>query len=151
MAAYLDFEGLCLLSVAPREYLEELQTRYPGWIDAQLLSWSAWIDGRLRKRYAAPFTAPYPTAVTGWLARIVTAAAYHKRGIDPTDAQAADVMQDGKDARAELEEAANSNTGLWDLPLAGGASGISLGGPRGYTETDPYTWTSIQRDTYRNR
>ena len=28
----------------------------------QLEEWSAWIDSRLRKRYAVPFSEPYPAA-----------------------------------------------------------------------------------------
>jgi hypothetical protein len=142
--------GLKALSVAPDEAFTDLESRYPGWLLAQLGAWSAWIDGRLRKRYAAPFALPYPVAVTGWLARIVTAAAYHKRGVDPTDQMVGQVIEDGNAARLEVAEAANGDTGLWDLPLRADttATGISKGGPLGYTETDPYTWTTVQRDRY---
>jgi hypothetical protein len=150
MAAYLTTPAeLAALSVAPTELFTGLETRYPGWLLSQLTYWSSWIDGRLAKRYTTPFAAPYPVAVTGWLARIVTSAAYHKRGVDPTDAQVAEVVADAERARAEVTEAANGNTGLWDLPTPTGTSAISKGGPSGYTETDPYTWTDVQRNAYR--
>lgn len=148
--AYLSLSTLKSLSVAPDEAFDDLEARYPGWLDAQLAYWSAWIDAQLRKRYAAPFAEPYPVAVTGWLARIVTAQAYHKRGIDPTDAQTATVFEDATEARKEVAAASNGNTGLWDLPARADttATGISKGAPLGYSEQNPYdTWVA-QRDEY---
>jgi hypothetical protein len=148
--AYLTLAGLKLLSVAPDECFSDLESRYPGWTDATLAYWSSWIDAQLRKRYAAPFSSPYPVAVEGWLARLVTAAAYHKRGIDPTDRQVDQVIEDAAAARAEVMAAANGDTGRWDLPLRADttATGISKGGPLVYTETNPYDTWDIQRDEY---
>lgn len=147
MAAYLDSAGLALLSVMPASYISELETTDPGWVDAQLESWSAWLDARLSKRYAAPFSAPYPFAVTNWLQRIVTHRCYLKRGVDPTDAQSAAIEKDANDAMAEVKEAADSESGLFDLPLNNSrASAITKTAPLGYTEVSPYTWTTHQRD-----
>ena len=86
--AYLNIDGFKLLTLMPGVHVDAIETVSPGWVDAQLEQVSSWIDSRLRKRYAVPFVAPYPSAVTGWLARIVTVRGYLKRGVDSTDEQA---------------------------------------------------------------
>jgi hypothetical protein len=149
MAAYLTKTELASLSVMPASYVTELETLELGWVDAQLANWSAWLDSRLRKRYAAPFALPAPIAVTNWLQRIVTHRCYLKRGIDPTDAQAAAIREDAEAAMREVAEAAASDTGLFDLPAStanAAASAITKTAPLGYSETSPYTWTAVQRD-----
>ena len=85
---YLDLNGFKGLTVMPASDVDGIETSAPGWILGQLTYWSSQIDSRLAKRYAVPFPSPYPTAVTGWLARIVTQRLYIKRGVDSTDAQA---------------------------------------------------------------
>jgi len=55
-------------------------------------------------------------------------------------------------AVAELKEAADSKDGLFDLPLRADttATGVSKGGPRGYSEASPYTNLDRQRARRRN-
>ncbi len=119
-----------------------------AWVQLQLDDVSDTIDARLRKRYGAPFLTPYPKAVLRWLTQIVTRAAYLKRGIDPLDPQMVEYIKDADTAAAELLEAANSETGLFDLPLnVAGASAITVGGPRGYSETSPYVGFDVQATT----
>lgn len=141
----------------PSEFVNDIESVQPGWVDAQLGYWSDWIDARLRKRYDAPFSGPpYPGAVTGWLARMVTVRCFLKRGVDPSDAQFAEVKADDVDARAEIKEAADSETGLFDLPLrppAVGAvdgSGVVRGFPRAYSEASPYVGQDVQAAIGRN-
>lgn len=148
MTAYLDLAGFKGLTLMPSSYVDELEVAEPGWLDKQLAYWSSWIDARLAKRYAAPFASPYPTAVTGWLARLVTLRAMLRRGLDANDAQFETYQGDHDSAKAEVEEAANSETGLFELPLRADTttSGISRGGPLGYSEASPYVWTDVQRE-----
>lgn len=148
MTAYLDLTGLKSRSVMPAEYFDEIETAQAGWIAAQLETWSRWIDARLRKRYAAPFAAPYPEQILNWLARIVTVRAWMRRGVDPTDPQFDKIAEDAKEAGLEIKEAAESVAGLFDLPLRADTttSGISFGGPIGYSEASPYIWMDRQAE-----
>lgn len=143
---YLDLPGFRAETLMPGSDVDALDVRHPGWIAGQLESWSRQIDARLRKRYAVPFVAPYPIAVQGWLARIVTLRCYLKRGVDPNDAQFEVIKEDADNAVAEIKEAADAETGLYDLPLIEGssASGISKGGPRSYSEASPYVGFDVQ-------
>lgn len=147
--SYLDLEGFKGLTLMPSSYVDELELAEPGWITTQLAYWSSWIDARLAKRYAAPFSSPYPVAVTGWLARLVTLRAMLRRGLDANDAQFETYQGDHDSAKTEVEEAANSETGLFELPLRAdtSASGITRGGPLGYSEASPYVWMDGQRET----
>lgn len=148
-ASYLTVEEFEGLTVAPAGYVGDLEAVQPGWVLAKLTSMSRLIDARLRKRYAVPFSAPYPETVQHWLAKIATPDCYLKRGVDPTDAQFAAILEQAKEAWAEITEAANSENGLFDLPLIADAAsqgGISKGAPLAYTETSPYIWRDIQRE-----
>lgn len=151
MASYLTVAQFKLYSIIPDEDIATLQDRYPDFLITILTARSAWIDSRLRKRYAAPFEEPYPEAVKGWLAALATVPAYLKRGVDASDAQFTEVLNAKTIAEQEILEAANSETGLFDLPLRQDttADGISKGEPLGYAEADPYTWTDLQEDDFR--
>lgn len=140
MPAYLDLAGFKGLSTMPSTDVDGVETLYPGFVDAQLGHASRRIDGRLRKRYAAPFGAPVPETVKLWLAQIVTVPVMLKRGIDPNDAQFEEIKALATQAYDEIKEAADGELGLWDLPLNENttASGISKGGPLGYSEQSPY-------------
>ncbi len=149
---YLTFDDFKALSLMPSEDLDAVEQASPGWIAAQLEYWSAQIDSRLRKRYAAPFSSPYPIAVRGWLARIVTIRCYLRRGVDPSDLQFAEIKADADTAVAEIKEASDSVTGLFDLPLREDttSTGATKGGPFVYSEASPYAWMDAQASTGRS-
>lgn len=151
MAAYLDLAGFKDLSVMAGESVDELETVSPGWVDAQLEAASRAIDARLAKRYEAPFAEPYPIAIKSWLARVVTVRALLRRGVDANDEQFTTIKEDAAAAWEEIKEAANSAEGLYELPLREDttASGVSKGGPYGYSEQSPYVWTDRQVATGR--
>lgn len=138
------------ISLMPPGYADAIEVAHPGWLAKQLTRWSAWIDARLAKRYATPFDADSPPMIVEeWLSRIVTHRCYLKRGCDPTDAEVAAIADDAKVAKDEITEAANSQVGLFELPLRAdkpGSDGVSRGGPLGYSEASPYTWPEVQRD-----
>src|SRR4051812_27546968 len=102
-------------SIMPGAFIDQLEVAEPGWIDTRLLYVSSKLDTRLAKRYDAPFRSPYPTAVCDWLARIVTYEAWLKRGVSPTDEAADQYRQQHDTAYAEVKEAADSSTGLFEL------------------------------------
>lgn len=143
MASYLTLDRFKLLSTMPSSFVDEVETRYPGFTAAQIELASARIDAKLRKRYAFPVTDPtkVPLVVESWIALIVTPDVFLKRGIAATDEQWEEYAKRKDLALAELEAAANSETGLFDLPLRNDdsqESGIVYGAPMVYSEQSPY-------------
>lgn len=146
MAAYLDVPGFTARTIMPAEDVTYLETNYAGWLLSRLTIGTSVINARLQKRYAVPFASPVPEIVLGWLTAMVTPKAYQKRGWNPSDAQSKDVLDDLKEALDQLKEAADSEVGLFELPVleTNLASNVSKGGPLGYSETSPYVWTDLQ-------
>lgn len=135
-------------SMTPGE-VDRLETLYPGFLAANISDESSWIAGRLRKRYAVEgFDTNPPGIVLKWLNKIITLVAYKRQGFDAKSPEGADTIKDSDDAKAEVEEAANAEDGLFDLPLRADAtsSGITQGGPLGYSEASPYTSLDRGRD-----
>jgi hypothetical protein len=112
----------------------------------------SFVEARLRKRYSIPFIAPFPSIVLEWQTAMLTLDMYRRRGFNPGSAQDQDaIIGAATTALAEIKEAADSDTGLFDLPLRDDttASGISQGSPLGYSEGSPYVWTDQQACTGR--
>jgi len=151
MPAYLTVAEFKTRTVMPGAYVDELESAAPGFLAAMLADQSSWIDDRLRKRYAVPFAAPYPTTVQRWLVRLGTVEAYLRRGWGAQDEQAQMIQAQAGDARDEVREAANSETGLFDLPLRADTtdSGIARSGPLVYSEQSPYVYNDRQVDVGR--
>lgn len=148
---YLSVEEFRDETIMPAAQVDEINLIAPKWLERQLVKKSAWLDARLSKRYAAPFAAPYPEAVKDWLARIVTHLCYLRLGTNPTDEQAGDIKADRDQAEKEVAEAADSEKGLFDLPLRQDttASGIAKQGPQASAQASPYAWMGGQRRTGR--
>lgn len=147
MAAYLTVAELKLLSIMPSGDIDAVETIAAGWIDANLEKASRDVDSRLRKRYSVPFEAPYPDKVQQWVADIVTPRVYLRRGVNALDAQFQSVEQLANRALAEIEEAANAEHGLFDLPLRSDttATGITAPTTLAYAEASPYVGFDMQR------
>jgi len=144
--AYQTLVEFRTATLMPDEFVDECEARYPGFIDNRLLLVSARIDSALAKRYNAPFQSPYPIAVCDWLTRIVTHDVWLKRGRASTDEDANMYLTDRDGAWADIKEAANSETGLFDLPARANTdeSGIARGFPRGVAQQSPYAWSVSQ-------
>lgn len=151
MARYLDIDGLKLETVLPSSYVDDVEAMEPGWLDRQIVSRGRWIDAQLSKRYATPFAAfdaaePTPSAVQGWVARLIAPLIMFKRGVDQSDAQFDLIREDADEAKAEIQAAADAEEGLWELPLRdGGPSGVRRGATRSYSERSPFVHTDVQR------
>lgn len=119
-----------------------------------ILGRQAYLESRLFKRYQTPFAAPAPEAAKQWLCDLVVERMYTRRGGNP-DTDLLDAVTRAADtARAELKEAADAKDGLFDLPLRQAdpnVSGISRGGPLGYSEASPYDWPDAQAEAIRER
>lgn len=162
--SYLDVDEFAARTIAPSdlvygdfidptgEFTDEVKVeRRAAWltfVESRLIIETSRINSKLRKRYAAPFESPVPEIVLGWLAAIVTPSLYKRRGWDPSEAQAEDLKADHDKAIEEITEAANSEDGLFDLPLRQDTTddGISKGGPLGYAEASPYDWMDRQAE-----
>ena len=144
---YLTKDAFAARSDMPSEYLDALEARSPGWIDTQILQQGAWLDARLAKRYVTPFAAPYPEILLLWLTTLVTMRCWIRHGVDASDVDMEFVREDYERTLKEVEEAANSETGLFQLPPRQStpeASGIARGAPLGYSEQSPYAWHDVQ-------
>jgi len=91
---------------------------------------------------AAP---PVPDTVLNWIVTLATSYAYKRRGVDPSSTFAIEMKAEFDQVEAEIKEAADSDTGLFDIPTSeDGASAVMAGGPLGYGEASPYTWADLQ-------
>jgi hypothetical protein len=144
---YLTLAEYKARALVPSSYVDDIEDHEPGWTEAQLTFLSARIDAQLRKRYAVPFEAPYPVTAQLWLEAMVTERVLLRRGVDATDQQAAHLFALADKARAELQEAADSKEGLYELPLNAGDTedGVTKAFPLSYSEASPYTWRHNQR------
>lgn len=153
MAAYATQNEIELFGSMPAEDIAALETLYPGIVAATSTYVSALFDAKLAKRYGAPFNTPYPFALVYNVARVVAYRLWLKRGYNPNGQLDVQIKADADEALAWLAEAANSATGLVELPITNGAlngaSAITQGAPLAYTEASPYVWTDKQRETGR--
>jgi hypothetical protein len=153
VAGYLTKDQFKALTTMPSAYVDEIETRAPGFIDARLDLQSGLISSRLSKRYDAFGVGDNaPVVVKLWLTAMVTLDCWQKRGVSPTDEQYLEYKEAAVKADADIKEAADSVTGLFNLPLLPGsaASGIARGGPLTYSEQSPYVWADQQRDIGRS-
>lgn len=148
----------------PGDDIDLIESQESGWVQAQIDRIGAMLDSRLAKRYAVPFggdpsltgeRSDVPYILEEWITAILTARMYAKRGVNPSSGElwfTEMVIEPMKLAAAQITEAANSETGLFDLPLKESlapSGGATRGGPKMYTESGPYTWTDVQVDTAR--
>lgn len=149
-AAYLSVADFRLRSIMPTQDVDTLESLYPGFIAVRLLRNSVEVNARLGKRYAVPFVvADCPEIVKSWVVDLTTLDAYARRGFNPASEQdQAVIIMPADRAREQMKEAADSNEGLYDLPLRtenAEQSGITFGAPLTYSEQSPYTAAKIQR------
>lgn len=141
-------------STMPPEDVDALEVQYPGFVARRIAKRESRMNDRLVNRYAVPFSsASPPDTAVDWVVAQVTLDCYMRRGWNPTSAQDLLVKEQSDKAEAQILEAANSDTGLFNLPIrqsSAGTTGVSKGGPFGYSETSPYVAFDRQADDARN-
>jgi len=146
--AFLTVDEFATRTLLPSNVLSAIESTSPGWLAAQIVGVSSRIQSRLSKRYPDAWEPPYNETLKQWVVDIVSFNAWLKRGVSQTD----EAVQAFKDKYAtaynEITEAANGETGLFDLskttPDGKTQSAIALGGTRVYSESSPYVWTDVQ-------
>ena len=147
MSQYATLSDVQQLASMPAADVAALEAAETGIVDAISTAISGFFDSKLIKRYAAPFETPYPPALVFAVARVVAYRLWLRRGYNPTGELDAAIRQDYDDAIEWLNEAANSETGLIELPkkdAALGGSHVGAGAPLSYHEASPYTWADEQ-------
>ena len=152
---YLDVTGFKLRTIMPSGDVDALETLEPGWTQQKIDDWGDELDARLGKRYAVPFgdagtpRTNVPPTVLRWLTALVTRDTYLKRGFNPSSQQdQLGIFGMAEKAETELKEAADSQAGLFELPLKASdtSDGITRGGPLAYSEASPYTAMTLQAE-----
>lgn len=144
MTSYMSVSEFRLRTIMPQSDVDQLEISDPGFLAQTLDDWSDEINARLSKRYDVPFAAPIPPTVLRWLNKLTTREAYAKRGYNPSAKSDQESIEAAAlRAETELAEAANSQTGLFELPT----KPLSRGGPSAYSEASPYKWYEEQLET----
>jgi len=91
---------------------------------------------------------PVPEVALGWLVALVDVDVWKRRGTNPQDPAIALATTDRDAAVAEITEAANSDTGLFELPTIDtqGDSAVNHGGPLFYSEASPFVSADLQEE-----
>lgn len=151
--AYLTLDEYRGLSLLPSAAIDDLDAQSPDWIANTIAAQSSVIDARLAKRYLVPFSDPCPAKVKEWLVRLLDARSYLKLGVDANDQQIEWIHADVAEVFKEMQEAADSQTGLWQLPLIQGqpgSNGIISPKVLSFSQASPYSWIKTQARKARN-
>lgn len=132
MATYLTFA-----EYKARSRLREsiVDTAGSAKVEVWLSERSSKIRARLVKRYAVDFAdpGPVPDVLLGWLGALVDRDVQEYVGGTPEGREDEWIVKRADQAEAEIKEAADSETGLFELPLRNtdplGSSAIGKGGP----------------------
>lgn len=139
---YLVYEQLADYCELPIEYLAEAG---PDFCTAQIAIAESRVNDQLSKRYAVPFALANDT-VKGWIASMVALKILTRRGIDPTDILWKTIQDAATIANDEIKQAAQSDTGRFDLPKANAARKPVIVGS---SDHDPHAW--IRRQAIKTR
>lgn len=152
MGVYLTAQQYTATTWISTSWITDAEERKPGIVDVTLQLESARIDIALAKRYAVPFELPAPLVVQRWLCQLVNVQVMLVIGVDQTDLMYGVVQGQYDQVLKELDVAANSDTGNFELPLKATVDtiGVSKGFPRVYSEQSPYVAFDRQRKTGRD-
>lgn len=152
MTEYLTSAELKLLGSMPGPDVDLVESKYPGVTIATIRAVGGHFDSKLVKRYAIPFVPPYPEAIKLHVARAVAWLLWLKRGYNPAGKLDELLKADNDASLAWLDQAADAQNGLVELPGVDGplgGSNATKASPLSYSETSPYVWTDVQADVGR--
>lgn len=143
--SYVDLSRFRALSVLDSARVDDLEARRPGFVLAQCELRSRDVEDKLRLRYRIPFPERHST-IERWIVWLVNVEVAFAIGFDNIDTGVELLREAATKAETEIAAAANPAIPAINLPLVDrtDASAISKGGPRGYSESSPYTWISRQ-------
>lgn len=118
-----------------------------SFVEKQCAIFESKLHDQLRNRYDVPFLQPNDTA-KGWIAVQVAFEVLRRTGVDPTDVMYGEYRDAAKLARDEITAAANSDTGLFELPLLVTKT-PAVRGFRGLSDADPGAWKRRQGERAR--
>lgn len=155
MASYLTVAQWRLRTTMPAGSVDVLEAERPGYLQAALDDRAQEFHEILNRRYDVPFdmSSP-PRTLLRWITHAVTFDAYNALGYDASALQDKTIEERAEAALTQAREAANSVTGLYELPLRASTenvTGITKGGPFSYSEPGPYDWLDEQREATRGR
>ncbi len=153
MSEYITANELKMLGSMPGPDVDLVEVKYPGVTVATIRAVSGDFDSKLVKRYAMPFQVPYPEALKFHVARVVAWRLWLKRGYNPTGKLDELLKADNDGSLAWLDQAADAQNGLVELPGVDGVLGGSnatKASPLSYSETSPYVWADAQADAARD-
>ena len=150
---YATADDVRLKGVLLPSDVDRVEVRYPGITAARLATAHARLNSKLMKRYRLPFTTPVPEVLV-WYESVVVS---HEllvalRGANPDSSQLDEAGKLLAEAQEWLKAAVDPEHGDVELRAAEaglGPSAINAGGPYGYSEASPYTWTDRQVDAIR--
>lgn len=133
--------------------VDRVEARFPGITAARLATAHARLNARLQKRYRLPFLTPVPECLVWWEAVVVSYELLTDlRGLNPESGQGPRLEQAYQEAKEWLTAAVDSEHGDVELRSAEaplGAAAVNAGGPLGYSELSPYTWSDVQIEALR--
>lgn len=151
MTPYLTFETWKTRSRLSSDDCNDIYAREPTKVTTFLADTTEWINSRLRKRYDE---AALPTngTILRWCRDIVDLEIFMLRGGNPSSAQDGLYKEHHDTAKAEIKEAADAATGLFDLPLKQDvtSTGIVKGAPIMEADASPWAWMDRQAEAVRN-
>jgi len=139
--SYTDLSDYCDLQEA---YIAGAGQRF---INTQIRMIRAKIYDRLRVRYDVDaMKLAEPDTVKRWIGELIAPKVYRKRGIDPTDAVYTEFLRVAEAAEAEITAAADSVTGLYQLPLSSSNESSAATKPKiaSSSDADPGAWKRRQ-------
>lgn len=140
---YLTYEQLADYSELPIEYLAEAG---PDFCTAQIAIAESRIRDQLSKRYNMDAIVSANDTLKGWIAALVSVKVLTRRGIDPTDILWKTIQDAATIANDEIKQAAQSDTGRFDLPRA---TAVRKSVIVGSSDHDPHAW--IRRQAIKTR
>ena len=151
--SYATLQQVRRLGVMRPSDIDRIEAQEPGITLERAEAVTSVLNSKLMKRYRLPFMQPYPLSLAKYVAVVVSYELLTDvRGLNPESDQKDAAEKALAKVEAWLTAAVDPEGGDVELRAAEaglGPSAVSAGGPYGYSEASPYTWTDAQVDAIR--